>query len=297
VNVSCNPDGTVHYDAVVRNNGPCTVTNVPYKIQLQVRSGANGRFVGVVLERHTGDFPPGDTHVVGDICYQFQPGQTDMRIYTQFDNTNRNCMARDHLSPFIDVCDHPDACPGGFADVQSGNPFFAGINGLASSGAISGYADGTFRPTATITRGQIAKIVVLAFSLTGSNGGQHFSDVPANHTFYSYIETAYAHNLNSGYGDGTFRPGNNVTRGQVAKIVVQAAGLALVNPARATFRDVAAGSTFYRYVETAYANGLLSGYADGTFRPSATATRGQIAQISMSAATNQRALNDTIPGK
>ena len=38
-------------------------------------------------------------------------------------------------------------------------------------------------------------------------------------TFYSYIETAYNHGIISGYADGTFRPGNNATRGQISKIV------------------------------------------------------------------------------
>ena len=46
-----------------------------------------------------------------------------------------------------------------------------------------------------------------------------FSDVPVEHPFYTYIETAYDHAIISGYADGTFRPGNNATRGQISKIV------------------------------------------------------------------------------
>ena len=92
-----------------------------------------------------------------------------------------------------------------------------------------------------------------------------------------------------GYGDGTFRPYTNVTRGQVAKVVVQAAGWALVSKSTATFSDVPVGSTYYTFVETAYANHAISGYGDGTFKPGNQATRGQIAQITMSAATVQEA--------
>ena len=40
--------------------------------------------------------------------------------------------------------------------------------------------------------------------------------------FFCYIETAYSHNIISGYSDGTFRPGNSATRGQICKIVYQA---------------------------------------------------------------------------
>jgi S-layer homology domain len=108
--------------------------------------------------------------------------------------------------------------------------------------------------------------------------------VPAGDQFASYIETAYRHGLVTGYEDGTFRPSNNVTRGQLAKIIVEAAGIKLANPATPSFSDVAADSTFYRYIETAYAHGLLSGYPDGTFRAGAQANRGQVCKVTMNAA-------------
>ena len=121
-----------------------------------------------------------------------------------------------------------------------------------------------------------------------------FQDVPAGHTFYPYIETAHHSNLVSGYDCGGpgepcpglyFRPGNNLTRGQLCKIVVLAAGWPLLNPSRSSFRDVPVGSTFFRYVETAYAGGrgIVSGYNCGwaclEFRPGNSATRGQICKI------------------
>src|SRR5207249_3360153 len=96
---------------------------------------------------------------------------------------------------------------------------------------------------------------------------------------YSYIEAAYSRGLIDGYRDGTFRPYDYVTRAQVAKIVVQAAGLSLIHPATPSFSDVPVGSTFYDYIETARASSILSGYPDGTFRPDAQATRGQICKI------------------
>jgi hypothetical protein len=46
-----------------------------------------------------------------------------------------------------------------------------------------------------------------------------FTDVPTTNPFYPYIETAYLHAIISGYSDRTFRPQNNATRGQIAKIV------------------------------------------------------------------------------
>jgi len=60
---------------------------------------------------------------------------------------------------------------------------------------------------------------------------------------------------------------------------VTARGWTLVNPSVPTFADVSPGSTFYTYIETAAARGVVSGYADRTFRPGRNATRGQIAKI------------------
>ena len=74
-----------------------------------------------------------------------------------------------------------------------------------------------------MTRGQLSKIVVLAEGWAiDVIGGPHFSDVPESQTFYPFVETAYNRGIISGYADGTFRPGNNATRGQISKIVYQA---------------------------------------------------------------------------
>ena len=90
-------------------------------------------------------------------------------------------------------------------------------------GIISGYGDGTFRPNTSVTRGQLAKIVVLAWGwAVDTSGGPHFSDVPPDSPFYGMVETAFHRGIISGYGDGTFRVGANATRGQISKIVYSA---------------------------------------------------------------------------
>ena len=89
----------------------------------------------------------------------------------------------------------------------------------------------------------------------------------------------------SGYIDGTFRPGSDVTRGQLCKIVVLAEGWQVECPEVGHFVDVPAGSAFYCYIETAYNMGIISGYADGTFRPGNNAVRGQLSKIVYEAIT------------
>jgi hypothetical protein len=118
-----------------------------------------------------------------------------------------------------------------FIDVPPVHTFYNYIETAFNAGVISGYADGTFRPNNCVTRGQFSKMVVLAFGLTiNTSGGPHFSDVSPGSAFYTYVETAYNASLISGYSDGTFRPGNNITRGQAAKIVYGARQLPTPTP-------------------------------------------------------------------
>jgi hypothetical protein len=178
------------------------------------------------------------------------------------------------------------ACPMTFTDVYPSDYYYEAVRYLYCAGIISGYADNTFRPGNPTTRGQLCKIIVLAEAWPiDTTGGPHFSDVPADHFFYPWIETAYNRNVISGYADGTFRWGNNVTRGQLSKIIVLSEGWPIDTGGGPHFSDVPPTDGFYPYVETAFHRGIISGYADGTFRPGNLATRGQISKIVYQAIT------------
>jgi hypothetical protein len=208
----------------------------------------------------------------------------------------------------------PTACPITFSDVQASDYFYTPVQYLACRGVVSGYSDGSFRPYNPTTRGQLSKIVTLGFNLpiTTPGGDPTFVDVPPRDVFYPYVETLAATGTISGYPCGStnpetgaaepcsatnqpyFRGNNKLTRGQLTKIVVLTAqhqyGWAVLTPANPTFPDVPVGSTFYSYVETAVCHGVLSGFADGTFKPSNNATRGQIAKIAYNALTGPAAI-------
>ena len=55
--------------------------------------------------------------------------------------------------------------------------------------------------------------------------------------------------------------------------------LTLLDPTRPSFTDVPRGAPFYNYIETARAQTLIAGYADGTFRPNNSVTRGQLSKM------------------
>ena len=71
-----------------------------------------------------------------------------------------------------------------------------------------------------VTRGQLAKIVVIGAGFTVNNPPTPtFRDVARTNVFYPFIETAVCHHIVDGYNDGTFRPNNFALRSQIAKIV------------------------------------------------------------------------------
>ncbi|MDQ5823762.1 MAG: S-layer homology domain-containing protein [Chloroflexota bacterium] len=124
-----------------------------------------------------------------------------------------------------------------FADVPVGSTFYQYVETAAARGVISGYpcggtgapCDGQkrpyLRPGGKVTRGQFTKMVVSGFDMQTNPGNTaHFADVPVGSTYFQFIETAFSSGLISGYGDGTFRPNDNVTRGQAAKVVYIAQG-------------------------------------------------------------------------
>jgi hypothetical protein len=167
-----------------------------------------------------------------------------------------------------------------FRDVPEGSWEDGPVQYLASLGAISGYPDGTFRPDQFVTRAQFAKILVssMGWQIVSPQTG-HFSDVPPGSWAYGYIETAFAHGAISGYPDGTFRPTAFVTRAQLAKMVSVARSWSMAPPSSNSFTDVGPTDWFYQYAEMMHSAGVIDGYADGTFRPNAPATRAQVAKI------------------
>ncbi len=199
----------------------------------------------------------------------------------------------------------PTACTLSFSDVPVGSTFYPYVRCLACRGIISGYSDGTFHPNDDITRGQLAKIVSNAAGFADTPPGQVYEDVPTTDTFYVWIGRLTSREVMSGYPCGTvpvepcvapgnrpyFRPNSNATRGQIAKIVSNAAGFE-GTPLQQTFEDVLSSSTFYLWIERLASRGIMGGYPCGSsgepcvapdnrpyFRPNNNATRGQVSKI------------------
>jgi hypothetical protein len=90
---------------------------------------------------------------------------------------------------------------------------------------VDGYSDGTFGPGNTINRAEAMKILLTAAEIdTTEIDEANFDDVSDSAWFAPYIYTAYDLEIVSGYGNGEFGPGDDMTRAQVAKVIVELMG-------------------------------------------------------------------------
>ena len=101
-----------------------------------------------------------------------------------------------------------------FPDVGTGHPFFAEVEWLSAAGVSTGFADGTFRPGATVSRQAMSAFM---YRLAGSPPfvappTASFPDVSSGHPFFAEVEWLSAAGVSTGFADGTFRPGATVSR-------------------------------------------------------------------------------------
>lgn len=174
----------------------------------------------------------------------------------------------------------PGPCGMRFTDLPDSHWAYQYVAYLYCRNVVSGYSDGTFRPNNASTRGQFTKMVVLGFGWTLWNPyWPSFNDVPPGSDFYEYVETAHLRGIINGYDDGSFRPGNPVTRAQATKMLVLAHQWTVIYPPNPSFWDVQPSHWAYGYVETARSAGIIGGFGDGSFRPDLVVSRAQLCKM------------------
>lgn len=159
-------------------------------------------------------------------------------------------------------------------------------------------ASGTSVPVAnqssgkyTFTMPAAAVTVKAVFAAQETDPDIPFADVAKGSWYYEGVRYAYENGLMSGTGEGTFSPDLPTGRGMLVTILYRLAG----SPAAgsASFTDVAKGQWYADGVAWASANGVVSGYPDGSFRPNDTITREQMAAILYQYARIQGKLDDS----
>ena len=98
---------------------------------------------------------------------------------------------------------------------------------LNSYGVISGYPDGTFKPAKTLSRAELTSIALNMLKVDLSNyevKSNAFTDVPESHWAYKSINYAYENGIINGYGNGLFKPNNEVKYSEAITILINVIG-------------------------------------------------------------------------
>ena len=167
----------------------------------------------------------------------------------------------------------------GFADVDADDWYAEAVEYVRDHGIMNGTTATTFNPDGTTSRGQIAVILYRASGSPEVSGGTAFTDVADTAYYADAVRWASAHGVVTGYGDGTFRPNNPITRQQLAAILWRYAG----SPAPEGGADYADEDAISAYASTAVDwardTGIISGRDGNRFDPNGRAARAQAAVI------------------
>lgn len=145
----------------------------------------------------------------------------------------------------------------------------------------SGYDDGSFLPNNNITRGELAAMIArLSYGDDLPDGMYQasFPDVDSDAWFNKYIGYLEDKDVLSGYEDGTFRPMDTITRGEISAVIARAQRYDLISYNN-IFTDVTENDWAKDYIETLADKNIVSGYEDGTFGPYSPLTRAEAVAI------------------
>ncbi|TDQ34744.1 S-layer homology domain-containing protein [Aureibacillus halotolerans] len=143
------------------------------------------------------------------------------------------------------------------------------------NGLITGYPDGSFKPNNFMNRAEFMSLVNRSFGFT-EDAEISYEDVAKDAWYYKdvakAIEAGYVH----GYPDGTIKPQDSITRQEAAKIIAEIINLNEDEDAVASFTDAASISNWSKdAVGSVFAEDIMVGYPDGSFKPLNHITRAE----------------------
>lgn len=169
-----------------------------------------------------------------------------------------------------------------FSDVPAGHWAEQNIADASSAGFISGYEDGTFGMGRTLTRAEFVSMLsrLMGWSPDAVYEPPVFSDVAA-HDWYS-VPVKLAVEGGAIDEGGLFRPDQNITRAEMAVMLVRSLGydnlLETTKTLDLPFTDV---TNDRAYITIAYDFGIIAGKSATTFDPAGTALREEAAAMMM----------------
>ena len=171
-----------------------------------------------------------------------------------------------------------------FTDI-SGHYAQSQIKKLYEDNILNGITDTEFGPNETVSRAQFAAMIKRALELNSVLYSGQYGDVSSNDWFASDVATITKAGIMAGDDLGNFRPNDQISREEMAKVLVNAYKLKTStavsgNNASSVFGDSGSISGWAKeYVDAAVSLNLLSGFEDNTIRPQDIATRAQAATV------------------
>lgn len=172
------------------------------------------------------------------------------------------------------------AAPTGYSDVPEGHWSAESVRRATELGLFEGVGGGKFGRGQPITRAAFTAALVRLFGWESASPAKAtFTDVTADRWFYSAVETACLNGAVPASGK-TFRPTDNITREEMAAMLVRGLGYTslagVVSSYSSPFTDVTTNKGF---ITIAYDLGIVDGVGDGKFAPGSTAPREQAAAM------------------
>lgn len=157
------------------------------------------------------------------------------------------------------------------------------INTLKNNGIINGVTEKSFSPANFVKREEFVKMICSAMKITGVEYDVDFSDTDKDAWYYNSICAAVRAQIIKGVSDTEFGIGQNISRQDAAVIIKRIYDLKNIKIEKVTeisFNDENKISDYaYDSVKKLVSTGIINGYEDLTFRPSATLTRAEAAVV------------------
>jgi len=153
----------------------------------------------------------------------------------------------------------------------------ASIDKAVKLGIVNGFADGSFRPNATVSRGEFAVMISRALKLDGNGDTAALTDFATIPSWAKdHVARVVEVGIIQGYADDTFRPNEQLSRAQLAVMIARAANLKLDANAVLSFADASQVPAWaQKEVAAAVKAGLITGKEHNRFDPNGTATRAE----------------------
>ncbi len=166
----------------------------------------------------------------------------------------------------------------GFTDLKSSHWAYKAVTAMSGEGIVKGYADGTFKPSGTVTYGEFVKMAVVQYT------GTDIGNASTGHWASSYYNEAVKQGLFTKSEIKESSLSKPIPRKDMAIIVASMLGTeSLTNSefevAYSNLKDISEKDSYGEDVAKAYGFGIITGYSDGSFKPNGTLTRAESATV------------------